>query len=143
MKTLVTAALPYANGSLHLCHMVEYVQADVFVRFLRLAGEDVVFVCADDSHGTPIEVNASKQGIAPEQLIEKYYEEHRQDFSDFLISFDEFYTTNSPENQRYSEFFFNTLKEKGHIYQRIVNQLYDETAKRFLPDRFVRGTCPK
>jgi len=142
-KKLVTAALPYANGSLHLGHMVEYVQADIFVRFLRMSGDDVTFVCADDAHGAPIEIAASKAGIKPEELIAKYYEEHKADFSDFLMSFDVFHSTHSSENKAYSDFFFNTLKKKGFIYDRLVEQTYCGKDKRFLPDRFVKGTCPK
>ncbi|MBI4439066.1 methionine--tRNA ligase [Candidatus Woesearchaeota archaeon] len=142
-KILITAALPYANGPLHLGHMVEYVQADIFARVMRLTGEDTAFVCADDTHGAPIEINAAKQGIAPEELIRRYYEEHTRDFSDFLISFDTYYTTNSSENRKYSDFFFNTLKEKGFIYQKMVELTYCEACRRYLPDRYVKGRCPK
>ncbi len=142
-KVLVTAALPYANGPLHLGHMVEYVQADIFVRFLRMSGADVVFACADDAHGAPIEIAASKEGITPEELIARYHKDHVSDFRDFLVSFDVYHTTNSAENQAFSDLFFRTLKEKGFIYDRMVEQTYCEKDKRFLPDRFVRGTCPK
>lgn len=142
-RTLITAALPYANGPIHLGHLVEYIQTDIFVRFLRLKGQEVIFICADDAHGTPIEVNAAKQKISPEQLIEKYFKEHTLDFSDFLISFDNYYTTNSPENKHYSDLFFSTLMKKGFIYQKEVELTYCETDKRFLPDRFVKGKCPK
>ncbi len=142
-KILVTAALPYANGSLHLGHMVEYIQADTYVRFLRLNGKEVLFVCADDTHGTPIEINAAKHGISPEELVEKYSNEHKKDFSDFLVSFDNFYTTNSPENKHYSDLFFNTLNQKGFITKRLVELTYCENCGRFLPDRYVRGKCPK
>ncbi len=142
-RTLVTAALPYANGPLHIGHMVEYVQADIFVRWMRLKGESVVFVCADDTHGTPIEINAQKQGISPEELVAKSYEEHTKDFADFGISFDIFHTTNSDENRKYSDHFFNTLKDNGHIYEKDIEQLFDEKAGRYLPDRYVKGKCPK
>ncbi len=142
-KFLVTAALPYANGPLHLGHMVEYVQADVFARFLRMSGNDVVFACADDAHGAPIEIAASKEGVKPEELIARYYDLHVADFKDFLVSFDVYHSTNSSENQKYSDLFFRTLKEKGLIYDKMVEQTYCEKDKRFLPDRFVRGSCPK
>ncbi len=142
-RFLVTAALPYANGPLHLGHMVEYVQADIFARFLRMSGNDVVFACADDAHGAPIEIAASKEGVKPEELIVRYYDAHVADFRDFLVSFDVYHSTNSSENQKYSDFFFRTLKEKGLIYDRMVEQTYCEKDKRFLPDRFVRGACPK
>ncbi|MBI2575190.1 methionine--tRNA ligase [Candidatus Woesearchaeota archaeon] len=142
-RTLVTAGLPYANGPIHLGHLVEYIQADIFARFLKLKGEDAAYICGDDTHGTPIEINAAKEGIKPEQHIEKYYEEHAKDFSDFLIEFDSYYTTNSPENRNYSDLFFNTLKEKGHITQRVVELTYCEKCSRYLPDRYVKGKCPK
>lgn len=142
-KILVTAALPYANGSIHLGHMVEYVQADVFVRFLRLSGKDVVFVCGDDTHGTPIELAAAKQGIAPEELIGKYYAEHVEDFASFNIKFDVYHSTNSPENKFYSDLFFRKLTEKGFIYQRLVELTYCGKDNRYLPDRYVKGKCPK
>ncbi len=140
---LVTSALPYANGSLHLGHMVEYVQTDVFVRFLKLSGVSVAYVCADDTHGAPIEIAATKKGLTPEELIGRYYEEHKKDFADFEICFDLFYTTHSDENKRYSDLFFNTLREKGFILERMVEQTYCPKDKRFLPDRFVKGKCPK
>src|SRR3989338_9885781 len=142
-RKVITAALPYANGSLHLGHMLEYVQADIFARFLRLSGDDVVFVCADDAHGAPIEIAASKEGVKPEELIERYRLEHVADFNDFLMSFDVYHTTHSSENRAYSDLFFKTLKKKGFIYQRMIEQTYCEVEKRFLPDRFVKGTCPK
>ena len=142
-RKVITAALPYANGSLHLGHMLEYVQADIFARFLRLSGDDVVFVCADDAHGAPIEIAASKEGVKPEELIERYRLEHVADFNDFLMSFDVYHTTHSSENRAYSDLFFKTLKKKGFIYQRMIEQTYCEGEKRFLPDRFVKGTCPK
>jgi len=142
-KILVTSALPYANGSIHIGHLVEYIQTDVLVRFLKLAGKDAIYVCADDTHGTPIEINAMKQGIAPEKLVEKYHKEHQEDFAKYNIKFDSYYSTNSKENKEYADLIFNRLKEKGLIYTKDVESFYDEEAKRFLPDRFVKGKCPK
>ncbi len=142
-KILVTAALPYANGPIHLGHLVEYIQADIFVRFLKLSGRDAVFVCADDTHGTPIELAAAKEKIAPEELIKKYYDEHTTDFASFFINFDVYHSTNSPENKFYSDLFFNRLNEKGFIQQRLVELTYCESCRRFLPDRYVNGKCPK
>jgi methionyl-tRNA synthetase len=139
---LVTSALPYANGSIHLGHLVEYIQTDIFVRFLKMTGHDAVYMCADDTHGTPIEVSARRAGITPEELIGGYYEEHQRDFADFHIDFDCFYSTNSPENQRHSEYIFERLRQQGHIVTRPVAQYYCEQDGRFLPDRFIRGTCP-
>ena len=141
-KYLVTPALPYANGPLHVGHMVEHVLADIFVRYLRSAGNEVVFVCADDTHGTPIELYAAKQGLTPEALVGRMWESHRADLRDFGISLDTFHSTNSPENQHYSELIYGRLKEAGDILRRSIRQTYCEVDKRFLPDRFVRGTCP-
>ena len=123
--------------------MVEYVQADVFARFLRMSGTEVAFVCADDAHGAPIEIAAAKAGETPEELISRYRNEHVADFESFLISFDVYHTTHSQENREYSDFFFNTLKKNGFIYERVVDQTYCEKDGRFLPDRFVKGNCPK
>jgi methionyl-tRNA synthetase len=139
---LITSALPYANGSIHLGHLVEYIQTDILVRFLKLTGRDVAYMCADDTHGTPVEVKARQLGVSPEELVSLYHEEHQQDFRDFHIEFDCFYTTNSPENQAHSEKIFERLREKGHIVKRPVAQYYCESDARFLPDRFIRGTCP-
>ncbi len=142
-KLLVIAALPYANGSIHLGHLVEYVQADIFVRSLKLSGKDVIFVCGDDTHGTPIEIAASKQNIPPEELIRKYYDEHREDFASFFVNFDSYHSTNSDENKFFSDFFFRKLNENGHIYERLIELTFCEHCRRFLPDRYVRGKCPK
>ncbi|MBN2102035.1 MAG: methionine--tRNA ligase [Candidatus Aenigmarchaeota archaeon] len=142
-KILITAALPYANGPIHLGHLVEYVQADIFSRFLKLKGYDAIYCCADDQHGTPIEVNAMKQKITPEEFIKRWLEQHKTDFSAFHIDFDSYYETNSPENKKHADFFFTTLKDKGFIHTKEVDQLYCENDKRFLPDRFVKGVCPK
>lgn len=141
-KILVTSALPYANGSIHLGHLVEYIQTDILVRFLKLTGRDAVYMCADDTHGTPIEVKARQKGISPEELISYYHEEHQKDFQDFHIHFDCFYTTNSPENRYHSELIFSRLKERGHIVKRPVAQYYCPNDSRFLPDRYIKGTCP-
>ncbi len=142
-RVLVTSALPYANGSLHLGHLVEYIQTDIFVRFLRLIGEDILYVCADDTHGTPIEIKAAELGISPEGLISKVYDEHVKDFNDFLISFDNYYTTHSPENKYYSDLIFLRLKNKGFVYTKDIEVTYCENCKRTLPDRYVKGNCPK
>ncbi|MDP2749252.1 MAG: methionine--tRNA ligase [Nanoarchaeota archaeon] len=142
-RMLITSALPYANGPLHIGHLVEYVQTDIYVRFLKSKGIKAVYVCADDTHGTPIELNAKKLGVSPEELIAKYYDEHKKDFDDFHINFDSFYSTNSEENRKFADHIFNTLKQKGLIYQKDIELTYCEHCKRFLPDRFVKGTCPK
>ena len=142
-KILVTSALPYANGPIHIGHLVEYIQTDIFVRFLRLIGEDVIYCCADDTHGTPIEIKATQLGISPEELIKKIYKEHTASFEKFLIKFDSYYTTNSHENKEYSDMIFNRLNKKGVIYKKSVEITYCEHCKRFLPDRYVKGKCPK
>ena len=142
-KYLVTSALPYANGPIHLGHLVEYIQTDIFVRFLKLMGKKAVYICADDTHGTPIELKAKELNITPEQLVERFHKEHLHDFKKFYINFDSYYTTNSIENKEFSELIFNKLKEKGFVYQKNVEQVYCNHCKRFLPDRFVKGTCPK
>lgn len=142
-KILVTSALPYANGDIHIGHLVEYIQTDIYVRFLRLFDRDVVYVCASDAHGTPIEINASKRGIKPEELVSQYHERHQEDFARFEILFDEFYSTDTPENRRHSETIYLRAKEKGHITTRDIEQYYCEECGRFLPDRYIKGTCPK
>ncbi len=141
-KIVVTSALPYANGSIHIGHLIEYIQTDIFVRFLKSIGEDAIYCCADDTHGTPIQIKAEQMGITPEALIAKYHEEHLKDFRAFHIDFDSYYTTNSPENRKYSEQIFNELKKKGDIYTKEITQTYCEKCRRFLPDRYVRGECP-
>ncbi|MGZ3445980.1 MAG: methionine--tRNA ligase, partial [Myxococcaceae bacterium] len=141
-KFLITPALPYANGPLHLGHMVEHVQTDIFVRYQRSAGNEVVFVCADDTHGTPIELYAAKQGLTPEAMVAEVWESHRADLRDFGVSLDTFHSTNSPENKHYSELIYERLKVAGDILRRSIRQTYCEVDRRFLPDRFVRGTCP-
>lgn len=142
-KFLITSALPYANGDIHLGHLVEYIQTDIYVRFLRLIGEDVIYMCASDAHGTPIEINATKRGISPKQLVNEFHERHREDFDGFEISFDEFYTTDSPENQRHCEIIYLRAQDRGHISTREIEQYYCEVCGRFLPDRYIKGTCPK
>ena len=142
-RLLVTSALPYANGSVHLGHLVEYIQTDVYVRFRRMIGDHVAYVCAADSHGTPIEVNAAKAGMKPEAFVEKYRAEQHADFARFGIEFSTYYTTHSEENRRWAYRIYGALKAKGLIYKKSVEQLYCEKDRRFLPDRFVKGTCPK
>ncbi len=142
-RTLVTAALPYANGPIHIGHLLEYISTDVFVRALKLFGEDAAYICASDTHGTPIEIAAQKKGVLPSQLASDYHKEHLEDFTGFSINFDSFYSTDSKENQKFSNFFFETLKKKKLIYQKVVEQTYCEKCRRFLPDRYVKGRCPK
>ncbi len=142
-KILVTSALPYANGPLHLGHLVEYIQTDIWVRFQRLCGHQCIYVCADDAHGTPIMLRAQQDGVTPEQLIERIGVEHRADFADFLVAFDNYYTTHSPENRHFAELIYQRLKEKGHIVQRVIVQAYDPVKQMFLPDRFIKGECPR
>jgi len=142
-RTIVTSALPYANGSIHVGHLVEYIQTDIFVRFLKLIGEDAVYCCADDTHGAPIAIKAEQLKIIPEELIAKFHKEHQTDFKSFLIDFDSYYTTNSKENKYFSDLIFNRLNEKGHIYTKDVEVTYCKNCKRNLPDRYVKGKCPK
>jgi methionyl-tRNA synthetase len=141
-RLLITSALPYANGPIHLGHMVEYVQTDIYVRFLRSCGRDVIYLCADDTHGTPIELNAAKQGLPPEKFVAQYYEEHQRDFRDFDVQLDYFWSTNSAENKKYSELIYERLKAAGEIERREVEQYYCPNDRRFLPDRYILGTCP-
>ncbi len=141
-KLVVTSALPYANGPIHLGHLVEYIQTDIWVRFQKMQGHDCVYVCADDAHGTAIMLKARDEGISPEQLIERVGREHRQDFVDFLIGFDNYHSTHSKENRHYSELIYSRLKEAGHITSRMVTDLYDPQERLFLPDRFILGECP-
>ncbi|MEW6348608.1 MAG: methionine--tRNA ligase [Thermodesulfobacteriota bacterium] len=142
-RTLVTSALPYANGHIHIGHLVEYIQTDIFVRFLRMIGEDVIYLCASDSHGTPIEINAAKRGVTPQELVAHFHNAHKEDFARFEVGFDEFYTTDSPENRRHSEAIYLKAKKKGHIAVRDIEQFYCDQCGRFLPDRYIKGTCPK
>ena len=141
-RILVTSALPYANGSLHLGHMVEYVQTDIWVRFQKLRGHDCLYVCAADSHGTPIMLRARSEGIEPEALIARYEAEQVRDFADFRVVFDNYHTTHSAENRELVELIYGRLQAQGHIATRTIRQAYDEQEKIFLPDRYVRGECP-
>lgn len=140
---VVTAALPYANGDIHLGHLVEYVQTDIWVRFQKMRGHEALYICADDTHGTPIMIAANQKGIKPEQLIQKAHEDHVRDFARFQVAFDHFGSTNSPENKELAGEIFSKMQAAGHIDTRSITQAYCETDKMFLPDRFVKGTCPK
>ncbi|OWF75022.1 methionine--tRNA ligase [Yersinia frederiksenii] len=140
---LVTCALPYANGSIHLGHMLEHIQADIWVRFQRMRGNQVHFICADDAHGTPIMLKAQQLGIEPEQMIAEMSQEHQQDFAGFAISYDNYHSTHSDENRELSSLIYSRLKANGYIKNRTISQLYDPEKGMFLPDRFVKGTCPK
>lgn len=142
-KILITSALPYANGPIHIGHMVEYIQTDIWARFQRLRGNECYYVCADDTHGTPIMLRAQQEGITPEQLITRMGEEHRRDFAGFNIGFDNYYSTHSDENRYFAEFIYKAARDNGHIEQRTIRQAYDEQAKMFLPDRFIKGECPR
>ncbi|HAJ76336.1 MAG TPA: methionine--tRNA ligase [Gammaproteobacteria bacterium] len=142
-KILVTSALPYANGDIHLGHLMEAIQTDIWVRLQKLRGHDCVYVCADDAHGTAIMLSAEAQGITPEQLIDRVNREHRQDYADFLIEFDNFYSTHAQENQELSESIYLALDANGHIARRNINQLFDPDKQLFLADRYITGTCPK
>ncbi len=140
--TIITAALPYANGPIHIGHLLEYIQADIYSRFLKSVGQDVLYLCASDMHGTPIEVNAQKAGLPPEQFALEFWKEQQQDFHSFLISFDNFYKTHSPENQEIVEFFYTQLQKKNLICRKTIKVIYCRHCQRSLPDRYVRGTCP-
>jgi methionyl-tRNA synthetase len=141
-RILVTSALPYANGSIHLGHLVEYIQTDIWVRFQRLIGNECYYMCADDTHGTPIMISARKQNISPEELISKMYAEHLRDFNAFRISFDNYYSTNSKENREFCEYIYSEAKHKGAIYEKEIEQYYCEHDGMFLPDRMIKGICP-
>ncbi|RGE48773.1 methionyl-tRNA synthetase [Mannheimia granulomatis] len=142
-KMLVTCALPYANGAIHLGHMLEHIQADIWVRFQRMRGNEVHFVCADDAHGTPIMLNANKLGITPEELIAKAKADHISDFKGFNISFDNYHSTHSEENREITTEIYKKLRANGFIKSKVISQLFDPEKNMFLPDRFVKGTCPK
>jgi len=141
-QIVVTSALPYANGPIHIGHMLEYVQTDIWVRFQKLRGHECIYVCADDAHGTPIMLRAQAEGITPEALIERMHKEHLQDFSDFGVAFDNYYSTHSEENRFFAEYIYTQLREAGHIRTRVISQAYDPKAEMFLPDRFIKGECP-
>ena len=142
-RIVVTSALPYANGSIHLGHLVEYIQTDIWARSQKMTENECLYICADDSHGTPIMLKAKELEVTPEELIKKTYDEHVKDFKDFQIEFDNFHTTHSDENKKISEEIYKSLKDKGNIISKEIEQFYDNEAKMFLPDRFIRGECPK
>jgi len=142
-KILITSALPYANGPIHLGHLVEYIQTDIWARFQKMRGNECYYVCADDAHGTPIMLRARQDGTTPEQLIADVSRDHQADFSDFLIGFDHYHSTHSDENKELSQGIYRSLRDDGHITTRTISQAYDPEAKMFLPDRFIKGTCPK
>ena len=142
-KIVVTSALPYANGPIHIGHLVEYLQTDIWVRFQKMCGNECLYFCADDTHGTPVMISARAAGISPEKLVEQVQKEHKADFDRFGVEFDNYYSTHSPENKYFSELIFGRLNKAGSIVTRDVEQTYCESCKMSLPDRFVRGTCPK
>ncbi|MCP1726157.1 methionyl-tRNA synthetase [Natronospira proteinivora] len=142
-RILVTSALPYANGHLHLGHMLEYIQTDIWVRFQKMRGHECHYVCAEDAHGTPIMLKARQEGISPEELIRKLADSHKRDFDEFRIGFDNYHSTHSEENRVLAETIYVRLREAGHIDSRTIRQAYDEQEGMFLPDRFIRGECPK
>ncbi|HNA31023.1 MAG TPA: methionine--tRNA ligase, partial [Thiobacillaceae bacterium] len=142
-KILVTSALPYANGSIHLGHLVEYIQTDIWVRFQKMRGHDCLYCCADDTHGTPIMLRAEKEGITPEQLIDRVWHEHKRDFDGFHVGFDNYYSTNSPETRHYADTIYTRLRDAGLVEVRAIEQYFDPVKEMFLPDRFIKGECPK
>jgi methionyl-tRNA synthetase len=142
-KILITSALPYANGPIHIGHLVEYIQTDIWSRFQKMRGHQCLYVCADDAHGTPIMLRARQEGIAPETLIARVAEEHQADFADFRIGFDNYHSTHSPENQVCANTIYERNRDGGHIAKRTITQAYDPVEQMFLPDRFIKGTCPK
>lgn len=142
-KILVTSALPYANGSIHLGHLVEYIQTDIWVRFQKMRGHECHYVCADDAHGTPIMLRAHNEGISPEQLIASVAQEHQADFTEFSIGFDHYHSTHSEENRQLASQIYLANRQAGHIESRTISQAYDPEKEMFLPDRFIRGECPK
>ena len=142
-RILVTSALPYANGAIHIGHLVEYIQTDIWVRFQKLCGHSCHYICADDTHGTPIMLKAEQRGVPPEQLIQEMQAAHEKDFSGFLIDFDHYSSTHSETNRALCEQLYRTLHKAGHIRRRVIQQFYDPQKNLFLPDRFIRGECPK
>ncbi len=142
-KILITSALPYANGPIHLGHMVEYIQTDIWARFQRQRGHDCIYVCADDAHGTPIMLKANQLGLTPEELVSKVSIEHQRDFAGFMVNFDNYHSTHSEENRYYASLIYERLRDAGHIARRTITQAYDPEKEMFLPDRFIKGDCPK
>jgi len=140
---LVTSALPYANGSIHLGHLVEYIQTDIWVRFQKMQGHHCTYVCADDAHGTPIMLRAQNEGISPEELIARTHKEHIADFADFGIGFDNYHSTHSVENRELAELIYTRLRDAGHIHSKVIKQAFDPEKQMFLPDRFIKGECPR
>ncbi|MEW8658692.1 MAG: methionine--tRNA ligase [Candidatus Thiodiazotropha endolucinida] len=141
-KILITSALPYANGPIHIGHLVEYIQTDIWARFQKMRGHQCIYVCADDAHGTPIMLRARQEGIEPETLIARVAKEHQADFADFRVDFDNYHSTHSPENQDCANTIYERNRDGGHIVKRTITQAYDPVEKMFLPDRFIKGTCP-
>lgn len=142
-RLLITSALPYANGQIHIGHLVEYIQTDIWVRYQRMQGHEVHYMGADDTHGTPIMLRAEKEGLTPKELIARVWQEHKRDFDAFLISFDHYYTTDSPENEKLAGDIYCKLRDAGLIEKRAIEQAYDPVKEMFLPDRFIKGKCPK
>jgi methionyl-tRNA synthetase len=142
-RIVVTSALPYANGPIHIGHLVEYIQTDIWVRFQKMLGNRCLYFCADDTHGTPVMISARAEKTAPEELIRRFGAEHQRDFADFLIEFDNYYTTHSDENRHFSELIFRRLQDAGSIVKRKIDQAYCQKCGMFLPDRYIRGTCPR
>jgi len=142
-KILITSALPYANGSIHIGHLVEYIQTDIWTRFQKMCGHECYYVCADDTHGTPVMLRAEQEGITPEALIDRMHEEHLEDFAAFHIAFDNYYSTNSTENRELSRDIYRRLKKNDLIEIRTIEQFYDPVKEMFLPDRYIRGECPR
>lgn len=142
-KLLVTNALPYANGHLHLGHILGYVQADIWVKTKKTLGYTCHYICGDDAHGTPIMINAKKNGVSPEEFIKTFYQSHLNDFNDFGINFDYYGSTHTKENQELAEYIYSKLKENNYIITKNIEQAYDPVENMFLPDRFIRGNCPK
>ena len=142
-KLLVTSALPYANGSIHLGHLVEYIQTDIWVRYQKMSGNEAYYICADDTHGTPIMLKAEEEKISPDDLVSRVHKEHDADFKEFNVNFDHFYSTNSNENKELSESIYNSLNSNDKITSKEIDQFFDESKKMFLPDRFIKGACPK
>jgi methionyl-tRNA synthetase len=142
-KILVTSALPYANGPIHLGHLVEYIQTDIWVRFQKQRGHRCIYVCADDAHGTPIMLKADQLGITPQALVDRVSAEHQRDFAGFMVDFDNYYSTHSEENRHFSTLIYQRLRAGGHISRRTITQAFDPVKKMFLPDRFIKGDCPR
>jgi len=141
-KIVITAALPYANGTMHVGHVLEHIQVDIYTRFLRLLGKDCLLICASDMHGTPIEINAHKAGMNPHDFARKHWKEHQEDFRKYLVDYNNYYHTDGPENKELALWFYNTFNEKGYIYRKKMLAVYCEDCQRYLPDRFVKGQCP-